>query len=238
MLTCHRPNTFLFPTPARSDQDALGEAIKEALGMLDQARKPVVIADVELIRFKLQKAFAGLLDKTGFPYVTMMLGKTVLSEHHPQFIGLFEGDRSRDYVRKRVESADCVLQLGALMTDLNTGGFTTHLDDSKTISANIHSVKIKHHYYENVSLHDFILGLTEKLSHRESGNPGYSMCHPWLRTPAYGAVPASCDDTTYHQAFLRPCEPFYRKAIQSSLLKQAYPFSVPRRCSCRTERPS
>ena len=53
------------------------------------------------------------------------------------------------------------------MTDLNTGGFTTNLDDSKTISANIHSVKIKHHYYENVSLHDFILGLTETLSRRD-----------------------------------------------------------------------
>ncbi len=167
MMTCHRPNAFLFPPPAPSDQDALGEAIKEALGMLDQAQKPVVIAGVELIRFKLQQAFAGFLDKTGFPYVTMMLGKTVLSEHHPQFIGLFEGDRSRDYVRKRVESADCVLQLGAWMTDLNTGGFTTHLDDSKTISANIHAVKIKHHDYKNVYLHDFILGLTEKLSRRE-----------------------------------------------------------------------
>ena len=167
MMTCHRPNAFLFPPPAPSDQDALGEAIKEALGMLDQAQKPVVIAGVELIRFKLQQAFAGFLDKTGFPYVTMMLGKTVLSEHHPQFIGLFEGDRSRDYVRKRVESADCVLQLGAWMTDLNTGGFTTHLDDSKTISANIHAVKIKHQDYKNVYLHDFILGLTEKLSRRE-----------------------------------------------------------------------
>ncbi len=168
MMKCHRPNAFLFPTPAHSDQEALGEAIKEALEMLDQAQKPVVIADVELIRFKLQPAFAGFLDKTGFPYVTMMLGKTVLSEHHPQFIGLFEGDRSRDYVWKRVESADCVLQLGALMTDLNTGGFTMHLDDSKTISANMHSVKIKHHYYKNVYLHDFILGLTDKLSRRES----------------------------------------------------------------------
>jgi indolepyruvate decarboxylase len=28
-------------------------------------------------------------------------------------------------------------------------------------------VKIKHHYYENVHLHDFILGLTEKLSKRD-----------------------------------------------------------------------
>ena len=167
MMKCKRPDAFIFPTPAPSNQDALTEAIKEALGMLDKAQKPVVIGDVELIRFKLQKEFVGLLDKTGFPYVTMMLGKAVLSEHHPQFIGLFEGDRSRDYVRNRVESADCILQLGGLMTDFNTGGFTTNLDDSKMISANICSVKIKHHYYENVYLHDFILGLTEKLLRRD-----------------------------------------------------------------------
>ena len=170
MMKCNRPNAFLFPTPGPSDQAALGEAIKEAVKMLNKAQKPVVIGDVELIRFKLQKEFAGFLDKTGFPYVTMMLGKTVLSERNPQFIGLFEGDRSRDYVRNRVESADCILQLGALMTDLNTGGFTTNLDDSKTISANIRSVKIKHHYYENVYLHDFILGLTEKLPRRDAAS--------------------------------------------------------------------
>ena len=168
MMKCNRPNAFHFPIYPHSDKDALGEAIKEAVRMLDKAQKPVVIGDVELIRFKLQKEFAGFLDKTGFPYVTMMLGKTLLSEHHPQFIGLFEGDRSRDYVRNRVESADCILQLGGMMTDLNTGGFTTDLDDSKTISANIDCVKIKHHYYENVHLHDFILGLTEKLSRRDS----------------------------------------------------------------------
>jgi len=166
-MHCDRPNTFLFPTPAGSDQAALGEALKEALGMLETARNPMVIGDVELIRFKLQKDFAAFLDKTGFPYVTMMLGKTVLSEHHPQFIGLFEGDRSRNYVQQRVESADCILQLGALMTDFNTGGFTTNLDDAKTISANIRTVKIKHHYYENVSLTDFILGLAAKLSRRD-----------------------------------------------------------------------
>ena len=166
-MRCKRPDTFIFPMRPPSDQIALREAIKEAVTMLNKAKKPIVIGDVELIRFKLQMEFAGLLDKTGFPYVTMMLGKTLLSEHHPQFIGLFEGDRSREYVRNRVESADCILQLGALMTDFNTGGFTTNLDDSKMISANIGFVKIKHHYYENVHLHDFILELTKKLSRRD-----------------------------------------------------------------------
>jgi indolepyruvate decarboxylase len=168
MMKCNQPNAFQFPIHPQSDQDALGEAIKEAVKMLDKAKKPVVIADVELLRFKLQKEFANFLDKTGFPYVTMMLGKTLLSEHHPQFIGLYEGNRSRDYVRNRVESSDCILQFGTLMTDFNTGGFTTNIDESKTISGNIGYVKIKHHYYENVHLHDFILGLTEKLSHRDS----------------------------------------------------------------------
>ena len=167
MMPCQRPQAFLFPPDLGSDPYALGEAIAEALEMLDKAQKPVVIGDVELIRFKLQQDFAGFLDKTGFPYVTMMLGKSVLSEQHPQFIGLFEGERSREYVRNRVESADCILQLGAVLTDFNTGGFTTNLDDAKTISANIRSVRIKHHYYENVSLHDFILGLTEKLTRRD-----------------------------------------------------------------------
>lgn len=170
MMKCPSPKPFVFPTPAASDKESLGEAIKEALKMLNKAEKPVIIGDVELIRFKLQKEFSGLLDKTGYPYVTMMLGKTILSEQHQQFIGLYEGNRSRDYVRERVESADCIIQLGALMTDFNSGGFTTNIDESKTISANIRTVKIKHHFFENVYLHDFIIGLTEKLTHRDKVN--------------------------------------------------------------------
>ena len=167
MMECNPPQTFLFPPVDDSNSKTLAEAINEAAAMLNKAQKPVVIGDVELIRFKLQKEFAGFLEKTGLPYVTMMLGKTVLSEHHPQSLGLYEGERSREYVRNRVESADCILQFGVLLTDFNTGGFTANQDDAKIISANIHSVKIKHHYYENISLHDFILGLTEKLTPRD-----------------------------------------------------------------------
>ena len=166
-MKCKRPDTFVFPTHPKSDANALSEAIKEAAAMMNAAKKPLVIGDVELIRFKLQKDFSDFLDKTGLPYVTMMLGKTLLSEQHQQFLGLFEGDRSREYIRNRVESADCILKLGALMTDFNTGGFTTNLDDTKLISANIGFVKIKNHYFENVHLHDFILGLMKEISHRD-----------------------------------------------------------------------
>ena len=168
MMKCKRPKPFIFPKHPPSDKKTLGEAIKETMGMLDKAHKPIVIGGVELIRYKLQKDFEGFLNKTGLPFVTMMLSKTILSEHHPQFIGLYEGNWSRESVKDRVETADCILQLGDMRTDFNSGGFTTKLDESKTISANINSVRIKHHIYENVYLHDFIVELTKTLSFKDT----------------------------------------------------------------------
>ncbi len=167
-MKCKKPEPFQIYSHPISDAKSLEEALNEAVKMLEHSKLPIAIGDVELIRYNLQNDFSGLLDKTGYPFVTMMLGKTLVSEHHPQFIGLFEGDRSREYVAKRVESADCILKLGALMTDFNTGGFTANFDESKMISANIGFVKVKHHFFENVHLHDFIKGLTERLTHKDA----------------------------------------------------------------------
>ena len=169
-MPCRRPGPFAFPAPPATDPSALAEAVGEAVALLEKARSPIVIADGELIRFKLKDQLAGLLQRTGFPFATRMLGKAVLSERHPQYIGLFEGDRSRAEVRDRIAGADGVLQLGAWMTDFNTGGFTAGLDPARTVSANLRSVEIGHHRYENVNLGDFMRGLTERLPPRASGS--------------------------------------------------------------------
>jgi indolepyruvate decarboxylase len=167
LMRCAAPKPFVLPAPAPSDSSAVREALDEAVLMLEKASRPIIIADVELIRFRPQANFAHLLERSGLPYATMMLGKTVLDENHPQFIGLYQGELSRPYVRERVETADCVLTLGALMTDLNTGGFTVRLDGGNTIGANIRAVKIRHHHYADVYLKDFILGLAARLSRRD-----------------------------------------------------------------------
>ena len=101
---CPEPGPFPFPVPRPSDPDALREALEESVALISQAALPIVIADGELARFHLQDALAALIARTGLPFVTRMLGKAMLSEHLPQFIGLFEGDRSRAYVRDRVGS--------------------------------------------------------------------------------------------------------------------------------------
>jgi indolepyruvate decarboxylase len=102
------------------------------------------------------------------------------------------GDLSRAYVRQRVETADCVLTLGALMTDVNTGGFTVQLNGATTISANIRTVKVRHHHYTDVYLKDFILGLAGQLSRRDPARLDIRRASEGCvhrRTAGYGVEP-------------------------------------------------
>lgn len=150
------------------DQQALSEAVEEAVELLEQSQHPVVLAGVELHRYGIATQLSNLLAQTGYPFATTLLGKSILSEMHPQFIGSYAGTLSQEYVRQRVETADCILCLGAFMSDINLGGFTAQLPETRLINANSDKVKIKHHFYHPVSLPAFMAGLTSKLQSRKS----------------------------------------------------------------------
>ena len=155
----------LLPTPSL-DHQALSEAVEEAVGLLDQAQRPIILAGVELHRYGIAHHLSELLERTGYPFTTTLLGKSIISERHPQFIGSYAGRLSRDSIRERVETADCVLCLGAFMSDINLGGFTAQLPQERLINANSDKVKIKHHFYQPVSLAAFMAGLTQRLQHK------------------------------------------------------------------------
>jgi indolepyruvate decarboxylase len=67
----------------------------------------------------------------------------------------------RDFPQRAIEKADCVLILGAFMTDINLGIYTAKLDPSRTIYARSQTISIKHHHYEDVFLGHFIAELAK-----------------------------------------------------------------------------
>jgi indolepyruvate decarboxylase len=95
------------------------------------------------------------------PIATTILGKSVISEAHPLFAGVYEGAMGRAEVTELVESADCLLMLGCFLTDINLGIFTAKLDPSKCIDATSENLRIRHHHYRDVRLDDFIRGLID-----------------------------------------------------------------------------
>ena len=165
---CPGWETVDLPPNPTIDKQALSEAVEEAVELLDKSQQPIILAGVELHRYGIADLLSSLLDKTGYPFATTLLGKSILSEMHPQFIGSYAGTLSQEYVQQRVENSDCILCLGAFMSDINLGGFTAQLPEAKLINANSDKVKIKHHFYHPVSLPAFMAGLTNKLQPKKS----------------------------------------------------------------------
>ena len=56
----------------------------------------MILAGEELHRFRLQRAVAALVEKSGVAFAATILGKSVLPESHPQYIGLYEGAMGKE----------------------------------------------------------------------------------------------------------------------------------------------
>jgi len=144
-----------------TDIDSMQEALAEATAMINSSKQPVIIAGVEIHRLGLQNKLLQLTDKTNIPVVATVLSKSVISEDHSSYIGVYEGAMGHRSVREYVESSDCLILLGALMTDINFGITSTPIDQSKSIYVTSEKLSIKHHNFENVLLQDFLTRLIE-----------------------------------------------------------------------------
>jgi indolepyruvate decarboxylase len=98
----------------------------------------------------------------------MFMDKSVLDEQQPAYIGMYDGKIMDDSVRAFVESCDLILIIGAMMTDISTGGFTANLDKGKTINIRHHLTQVGSKVYPNVEMKDILIELTQRIKkHRE-----------------------------------------------------------------------
>lgn len=165
----------------RSDSRALHEAVQEAAERIEHARQPVLLLGVEVHRFGLQDRVVQLAEQAGIPMAATMLGKGVVAETHPLYMGLYEGALGREEVTKYVESSDCVVMLGTFMTDINLGIYTAEIDIADCIYATSEQLRIRHHHYHDVRLDDFISGLVGREPTPQSIPPAPTDWHK----PAY-----------------------------------------------------
>jgi indolepyruvate decarboxylase len=127
------------------------------LSLIDVATKPVILAGVELARYRLAPLVLQMAEQMNIPIAADLLSKSAIPENHPLYLGVYGGAMSSDeHVRKYVESADLVLMLGTFITDMSMGFYTAKLDRSRTIVATTERVAIRYHHYELIELRDFL----------------------------------------------------------------------------------
>ena len=119
----------------------------------------------------MQNKLLAFIEKTKIPVVATILSKSVISELHPLFVGIYGGTIGQEKARQIVESSDCIVILGASLSDITLEAFTGQFDQNKLIYVDAEKLSVKFHQYNSIGIGEFLDGLTASLNGERGGRP-------------------------------------------------------------------
>jgi len=86
-------------------------AVKEAAKLIHSARRPLILIGAAANRKRTSEAIKRLIEHTGMPFFNTQMGKGVIDERHPLFIGT-AALSDKDYLHCAIDRADLVINIG------------------------------------------------------------------------------------------------------------------------------
>ncbi len=87
------------------------KSIRAAVQALQNAKSPLLVIGAGANRTLTCRMLREFIDKTGIPFLTTQLGKGVVDERHPRFVGC-AALSAGDFVHRAVEAADLIVNIG------------------------------------------------------------------------------------------------------------------------------
>ena len=87
------------------------KSIAQALEKIHAAKSPILVIGAGGNRKMTSKMLTRFVDKTGIPFITTQLGKGVIDERHPLFLGC-AALSAGDYCHRAIEAADLIINVG------------------------------------------------------------------------------------------------------------------------------
>jgi acetolactate synthase-1/2/3 large subunit len=103
-------STPLKPSIARRPS-AEEKAVRAAVKQIEAAKSPILVIGAGANRKLTGRMLLQFIEKTGIPFVTTQLGKGVIDECHPLFLGC-AALSAGDFVHRAVEAADLIINVG------------------------------------------------------------------------------------------------------------------------------
>jgi indolepyruvate decarboxylase len=133
----------------------LAKAVAAIAERLEAARSLVVLPAYTVSRFQLQDSLRALIAALGCPFAAMAMDKGVLSEAHPQFVGIYAGAASSPAVLEAVEGADVVIDAGGVcFHDINTSAYSSRIPPERLVTIDVDHVRIGDRIYNPVRMGD------------------------------------------------------------------------------------
>ncbi|GHO46100.1 alpha-keto acid decarboxylase family protein [Ktedonospora formicarum] len=161
---CPKPAPFeILLVSQPSNRQALDAAVETAAALLNNAKKPLLLAGVHLRAFKAIDAFRELAEALGCAVAVMPNAKGFFPENHPQYIGIYWGGVSSPGCESIVDWADMTLVAGPMFTDYTTVGWTALPHREQMIKADPRQVQFPQADYTEIALAEFLSALAKQV---------------------------------------------------------------------------
>jgi acetolactate synthase I/II/III large subunit len=87
------------------------KAVRAAVAKIEAARSPVLVIGAGANRKMTSRMLLEFVEKTGIPFITTQLGKGVIDETHPKFLGC-AALSSGDFCHRAIAAADLIINVG------------------------------------------------------------------------------------------------------------------------------
>ena len=156
---------------AKSDEKNLGAAVSHILELINDSKKPVIIADVLVERFLAVEEAKKFIEKSKIPVTTFLMGKGLIHSDYEGFIGTYLGKYENQSVYEYVNNSDCVMSIGVIYSDLNTFGFDIGFNPSDNIQIFGTYTIVENYKYENILMADVLQALYEQITPKKIAVP-------------------------------------------------------------------
>lgn len=106
----HTDSAPIKPSLARRPS-ADPKAVRAAVQMLEKAKAPILVIGAGANRKMTGRMLLQFVEKTGIPFLTTQLGKGVIDETHPKFLGC-AALSAGDFVHRAIGAADLIVNIG------------------------------------------------------------------------------------------------------------------------------
>ena len=137
------------------------KVIVKASEMIKNSKMPLLLIGAGANRKKTSEALTEFINKTGIPFFNTQMGKGVVDERHPLFLGT-AALSSRDFVHCAIEHADLIINVGH--DTIEKPPFFMEEDDTKVIHINFFSAVIDEVYFPQLEVVGDISSSIERLS--------------------------------------------------------------------------
>ncbi|OBF47154.1 pyruvate decarboxylase [Mycobacterium sp. 852002-50816_SCH5313054-b] len=167
-----------------TNPQALTAAISLAGELLENAKRPVLLAGVHLRAYGAIAAFRELAEALGAAVAVMPNAKGFFPEDHPQYVGIYWGEVSTPQCQAIVDWADLIVAAGPVFSDYTTVGWSAQPPRHKLISAEPQVVRFPDAEYTGVALADFLSDLAKKVQANDATLRQYHRLRGGASAPA------------------------------------------------------